>query len=263
MTPPKPNIDMPNPTVGLFVSCIVDVLYPKVGLATEKLLVSQGVEVVFPQEQTCCGQPAFNAGQQKDSLALAKNFLNTFAPMIEEGEISSIVVPSGSCAAMIKHSYAAIIEKYPSEEMTRQHQTIEHNTYELSEYLVEVLGVEITPSHTPLENVAYHPCCHLLRDLKIDQQPRQLLEKLTDNKLLNLPEAETCCGFGGLFSLWNEEISVEMGLRKASNLKACGAELVAVSDAGCMTHLNGILIKEGHSSRAIHIAELIADNGLD
>ena len=183
--------------------------------------------------------------------------------MIEEGEISSIVVPSGSCAAMIKHSYAAIIEKYPSEEMTRQHQTIEHNTYELSEYLVEVLGVEITPSHTPLENVAYHPCCHLLRDLKIDQQPRQLLEKLTDNKLLNLPEAETCCGFGGLFSLWNEEISVEMGLRKASNLKACGAELVAVSDAGCMTHLNGILIKEGHSCRAIHIAELIADNGLD
>ena len=263
MTPPKPNIDMPNPTVGLFVSCIVDVLYPKVGLATEKLLVSQGVEVVFPQEQTCCGQPGFNAGQQKDSLALAKNFLNTFAPMIEEGEISSIVGPSGSCAAMIKHSYAAIIEKSPSEELTRQHQTIEHNTYELSEYLVEVLGVEITPSHTPLENVAYHPCCHLLRDLKIDQQPRQLLEKLTDNKLLNLPEAETCCGFGGLFSLWNEEISVEMGLRKASNLKACGAELVAVSDAGCMTHLNGILIKEGHSCRAIHIAELIADNGLD
>ena len=98
---------MPNPTVGLFVSCIVDVLYPKVGLATEKLLVSQGVEVVFPQEQTCCGQPAFNAGQQKDSLALAKNFLNTFAPMIEEGEISSIVVPSGSCACLLYTSDAA------------------------------------------------------------------------------------------------------------------------------------------------------------
>ncbi len=258
MTLPKPALNKSSPKVGLFVSCMVDVLYPQIGLSTTNLLVSQGVEVVFPEAQTCCGQPAFNAGQQKDSLALATNFLNIFAPMIEQNQISSVVVPSGSCVAMIKHSYGAIIEKYGSETLTLQHKVIKDNIYELSEYLVDVLGVRVHSSHFPQESIAYHPCCHLLRDLKIDRQPRQLLENLTDNNLLELPEAETCCGFGGLFSLWNEEISVEMGLRKAKNLKACGAKVVAVSDAGCMTHLNGIMIKEGQSCRAMHIAELLA-----
>ena len=249
--------------VGLFVSCIVDVLYPKVGLATTKLLAEQGVEVVFPENQTCCGQPAFNAGHQKDSFALATNFLNTFAPMLEQGEISSIVVPSGSCAAMVKHSYAALIEKNYTPSLAQKYAMVAENIYELSEYLVDILKIEISPPDQPQKNVTYHPCCHLLRDLKIDRQPRLLLKNYTNENLRSLPEDETCCGFGGLFSLWNEEISVEMGLRKARNLKECGAELVVVNDAGCMTHLNGILIKEGHSCRAIHIAELLTENGTD
>jgi len=256
----KLDIEKANITVGLFVSCMVDVLYPQVGVATAKLLADQGVDIVFPENQTCCGQPIFNAGQQEESYILAANFLEIFAPMLERKEISAIVIPSGSCAAMIKHSYSILVEKKQSDKLARQCKIVSENTYELSEYLVDVLGAKLPQRDSPLERLTYHPCCHLMRDLRVDQQPRQLLEAITDNKLLSLPEAETCCGFGGLFSLWNEELSVEMGLRKVKNLKACDAELVAVNDVGCMTHINGILIKQGRVCRAVHIAELLAES---
>ena len=260
MSHTKLDIEKANTTVGLFVSCMVDVLYPQVGVATVNLLADQGVDVVFPENQTCCGQPTFNAGQQDESYILAANFLDIFAPMLERKEISAIVVPSGSCAAMIKHSYSILAEKKQSTELAKKCAIVSKNTYELSEYLIDVLGVNPPQRDAPLEQLTYHPCCHLLRDLHVDRQPRQLLAAITDNKLLPLPEAETCCGFGGLFSLWNEELSVEMGLRKVKNLKACGAELVAVNDVGCMTHINGILIKQGSSCRAVHIAELLIKN---
>ena len=260
MNQSKTDTKKMNIRVGLFVSCIVDVLYPQVGLAAARLLADQGVEVVFPENQTCCGQPTFNAGHQKESYTLAANFLDIFAPLLERRDISAIVIPSGSCAAMIKHSYSTLIEKYPSEKQARQYAIVSENTYEFSEYLVDILGVELSPRDSLYERLTYHPCCHLMRDLQIDRQPRQLLEAITNNNLLPLTEAETCCGFGGLFSLWNDEISVEMGLRKVKHLKASGADLVVVNDVGCMTHLNGILIKQGHTCRAVHITELLAES---
>jgi len=240
---------IPRPKVALFVTCMVDVMYPRVGLAA----------VVFPEGQTCCGQPAFNAGHRKEATKLAANFLAVFGPLVESGEVDAVVAPSGSCTATVRHSFRVLMEEGATQQLRDWARLVGDHTHELSEYLVDVLGVEATGAEASC-TLTYHACCHLLRDLRVDRQPRTLLENLRGSDLIDLEEAEECCGFGGAFAVWNAEISTEMGLRKARHLDATGAEIVAVGDVGCMTHINGILVRRGHRCRAVHIAELLIDD---
>ncbi len=251
-----------RPRAALFVTCMVDTLYPAVGLAAVDLLERHGVEVLFPDEQTCCGQPAFNAGYREDARRMARHLLDVFYPLIDGGRIDAIVAPSGSCAAMVAHFYRILFEDTGSNEDRRRVARVSQATYELTQYLVDVLGVEEIGSRF-VGKLAYHPCCHLLRELRVDAQPRRLLAGIRDAELVDLPGADECCGFGGLFAIENAAISTAMGCRKARNLAACGAEFVAVNDVSCMTHLNGILKREGHRCRAVHIAEVLnpADAG--
>ncbi|MGD2153311.1 MAG: (Fe-S)-binding protein [Gemmatimonadales bacterium] len=244
-----------RPRVALFVTCMVDTLYPGVGMAAAELLDRHGVDVIFPRRQTCCGQPAYNAGYRKDARVMARHFIDVFWPLVDDGSIDAIVAPSGSCVAMVKLQYPILFEPTDEEYRWRAIQLGEV-TYELTQYLVDFLGVCDTGARFS-GKVAYHPSCHLLRELKIDAQPRRLLAALRDAEIVELQGADECCGFGGLFALKNAEISTAMGRRKARNLKASEADIVAMNDVSCMTHLNGILEREGYGCRAVHIAELL------
>jgi L-lactate dehydrogenase complex protein LldE len=235
---------------------MVDTLYPAVGLAATSLLEQHGAHVVFPPEQTCCGQPAFNAGYRSDAVKLARHFVTVFWPLLSRGEIQAIVAPSGSCVAMVRRYYDLLFEHAAAGDRDRANE-VSQATYELTEYLVDVLGVsEIDRRRSG--KLAYHACCHLLRELEVDAQPRRLLVGLREAEIVPLSGDVECCGFGGLFAIKNAEISTAMGRRKVQNILASGADVVAVNDVSCMTHLNGLLKREGCSCRAVHTAELLA-----
>ena len=259
MVHPTSLSDGSRPKVALFVTCMVDAMYPRVGMASVELLEQHGAEVVFPENQTCCGQPAFNAGHRKEARKLALSFLDVFGPLVEGGEVDAIVAPSGSCVATVKHSFHILLEDRVPEDIRERARLVGERTHELTEYLVDVLGVESTGARVT-RPITYHACCHLLRELEVDRQPRALLQSLQGGDFVELEEAEECCGFGGAFAVWNPEISTEMGQRKARHLDATGAELVAVGDVGCMAHINGVLVRGGHRCRAVHIAEILAGN---
>jgi L-lactate dehydrogenase complex protein LldE len=242
--------------VALFVTCMVDTLYPQVGLAATNLLERNGVQVLFPEAQTCCGQPAFNAGYRRDARSMAGHFLKVFAPLLERREVDAIVAPSGSCVAMVRHFYRVLFENADDDEERRRAESVGDATYELTEYLVDVLGVERTGALFDAK-CTYHPCCHLLRELGVDDQPRRLLAGVEGPGLADLHGADECCGFGGLFAVKNADLSTAMGRRKARNIENSGADYVVVNDVSCMTHLNGILKREGCRCRAIHIAEVL------
>ena len=248
LTPPR--------RVALFVTCMADMLYPSVGIAATELLERQGVEVFFPLEQTCCGQPAFNAGYRDEARVLARRFLQVFGPMVENGSVEAIVAPSGSCATMTSHFYDVLFEDSNERPLRQLAQRLASVTFELTEFLVDVLGV--TDTHARLEGtVTYHPCCHLLRELGVDEQPRKLLAAVEGAQVVELPDAVDCCGFGGLFAVKNAGISGAMGRRKADNLARSGADVVAMCDVSCMTHINGILSREKIACWAVHIAEIL------
>lgn len=252
----KKTFTTPPRRVALFVTCMVDMMYPEVGMATVELLERQGVEVVFPVEQTCCGQPAFNAGYRAEARQLAQRFVDIFWPLLQTGEVEAIVAPSGSCTTMTTHFYDALFEE-PAFAATRQQAAqVAAATFELTEFLVDVLGMEETGSRFR-GKVTYHACCHLLRELQIDRQPRTLLENMEHADFVELDGAEECCGFGGLFSIKNAPISTAMGQRKTQNLARSNADVVAMCDVSCMTHINGLLGRQAQRCRAIHIAEVL------
>lgn len=252
----KQTFSSPPRRVALFVTCMADMLYPSVGIAATELLERQGVEVVFPLEQTCCGQPAFNAGYRDEARVLARRFLQVFGPLVENGSVQAIVAPSGSCATMTSHFYDVLFEDSNERPLRQLAQRLAAVTFELTEFLVDVLGV--TDTHARLEGtVTYHPCCHLLREMGVDEQPRQLLANVEGAEIVELPDAVDCCGFGGLFAVKNAGISAAMGRRKADNLAKSGADVVAMCDVSCMTHINGILSREKINCRAVHIAEIL------
>jgi L-lactate dehydrogenase complex protein LldE len=235
---------------------MVDTLYPEVGLAAAEVLERHGVEVLFPYGQTCCGQPSFNAGYRSDARKLARHFLDVFWPLVDRKEVSAIVAPSGSCVSMVKRFYEVLFENTEYARERERARQVADVTYELTQYLVDVLGVDTTNAHFT-GRLTYHPCCHLLRELEVDAQPRRLLAAIKGAEMVELPGATECCGFGGLFALKNAPISAAMGRRKIENALTSGAEVVAVSDVSCMTHLNGLLKREGHACRAMHVAELL------
>jgi len=235
---------------------MVDTLYPEVGLASVDLLERHGATVVFPEQQTCCGQPAFNAGYRDEARRMAQHFLNVFGPLIENHQVDAIVAPSGSCVAMVKHFYEVLFAGSGQEKERQRVDDLSAVTYELTQYLVDILGVEDTAAEYD-GAITYHPCCHLLRELAIDTQPQQLLSTIDGAEIVQLQAEHECCGFGGLFALKNAGISTAMGQRKVECIVQSGADVVAVNDVSCMTHINGLLRKTEHECRAVHIAELL------
>jgi len=236
-------------TVQLFVTCIIDTLYPKTGEAVVRVLQKAGVEVSFPPGQTCCGQPAFNAGLRQQARKMAIQTIRAF-----EAYPGPVVVPSGSCASMIRHSYGELFADDPI--WLPRALALAERTYEFSEYLVDVLGV--TNLEAGFEGrMNYHSSCHLLRGLGVDRQPRTLLAAVRNAELVELPDTGDCCGFGGVFSIEHPEISAAMLDRKIANLEASGASIVVACDAGCVTNINGGLHRRHKSQRAVHIADIL------
>jgi L-lactate dehydrogenase complex protein LldE len=252
----KKHFDAPPRRVALFVTCMVDMIYPEVGLATVDLLERHGVEVVFPVGQTCCGQPAFNAGFRDEARVLARRFLDIFEPLLRGGQVDAIVAPSGSCATMTSHFYAVLFEDAAATQERERAERLAEATFELTEFLYDVLGVRATGSRFQ-GRVAYHDCCHALRELGIREQPRKLLDHVEQAEVVELAGADECCGFGGLFSIKNSAISTAMGRRKTRNLADSGADVVAMCDVSCLTHINGLLKRQAQRCRAVHIAEVL------
>jgi L-lactate dehydrogenase complex protein LldE len=252
----KKRFDTPPRRVALFVTCMVDMIYPEVGLATVDLLERHGVEVIFPVEQTCCGQPAFNAGFRDEARVLARRFLDIFEPLLRNGQVDAIVAPSGSCTAMTSHFYAVLFEGAATTQEYERAGRLAEATFELTEFLYDVLGVRETGSRFR-GRVTYHDCCHALRELGIREQPRKLLEHIAEAEVVELAGADECCGFGGLFSIKNSGISTAMGRRKTRNLADSGADVVAMCDVSCLTHINGLLQRQAQRCRAVHIAEVL------
>jgi L-lactate dehydrogenase complex protein LldE len=239
-------------TAQLFVTCLVDTFFPEVGEATVRLLRRCGVRVEFLRQQTCCGQPMFNAGLREEARKVAEHTLRVF-----EGAEGDIVMPSGSCAHMLRHNYAELFSQ--DEPRKKQTEQFARRTYELTEYLVDVLGV--TDCQAQWDGpIAYHPTCHLHRGLQVDRAPRLLLEQVRGAELRELPEAEDCCGFGGVFSVEHPELATEMLLRKVRNLESSGAPTLVVCDTGCLMHLQGGLRRSGASQNVVHIAEVLASS---
>jgi L-lactate dehydrogenase complex protein LldE len=236
--------------VALFVTCIVDMVFPDVGEASLEILERAGCSVAFPEAQTCCGQPAFNSGFHDDARAVARHFLETF-----DG-YDAIVTPSGSCATMVRHYYP---ELFKHDSLAEHAQRIAARTFELTEYLVDVLNRESlgTRMRTPAR-AAIHDACHGLRGLGISRQPRLLLEHVEGLTLIELAGHDQCCGFGGLFAVKMSAISGAMLGDKLGAINAADADFVITGDASCMMHMNGGLSRGASPKRVVHIAEVLA-----
>ena len=236
-----------NQSVQLFVTCLVDSLFPEVGVAVVEVLNSSGVEVQFPKNQTCCGQPAYNAGYSYEARRMARHTIELL-----EGTEGPIIIPSGSCAAMIRHGYTELFSDEP--EWHSGAARIAKRTFEFSEFLADERGpFESESSHSGA--LAYHPSCHLLRGLGVEKQPLSLLNQL-DVEVFAL-EAE-CCGFGGLFAIEQPEISTEMLRRKLNEIEKAGAQTVVGCDVSCLMQIEGGLRKENADIRCSHLAQVLA-----
>lgn len=235
--------------VALFVTCIVDQLYPSIGLAAARLLEAQGIEVVVPRGQTCCGQMGFNAGYRDEARAVASYTLNLL-----DGDYD-VVLPSGSCGAMMRHLYHEVFagtrQEHEAEALTKR-------TYELTEYLVDVLGV--TNLGARFEGtLTYHDACHGMRFMGLGKQARILLENVEGATLVPLSGCDECCGFGGFFAVKQASISEAMLDRKLAQIAATNADLLITGDASCMTQIAGGLSRAGSPIRARHVAEVLAN----
>lgn len=257
----RKEFDRPPTRVALFVTCMVDMLYPQVGMSTVELLERQGVEVFFPEEQTCCGQMAFNGGYRDEARILARRYLDIFEPLVRSGRVDAVVAPGGSCTTMVNHFYPVLFESNADSAERERAEFLAEATFELTEFLVDVLG--LTDLNARFNGkLAYHRSCHLLRELQVDEQPNVLLEHVEGLERVPLKGDDECCGFGGLFAIKNAPISTAMGERKVVNIVESGADLVTLCDVSCMTHINGLLSRQGQDVRAVHIAEVL-NNHID
>lgn len=253
MTQNKPgqgNGQLPK-RVRLFVTCLVDHLSPAVGDAVVTVLERLGLEVEVPLGQTCCGQPAFNGGFWQDSRQMARHTIK-----ILETDDSPIVVPSGSCADMMIHHYPDLFKDEPA--WQERAQRVAAMTYEFSQFLVDVLGVVDVGAQFK-GKLTYHPSCHLSRGLGVTRQPRTLLAHIKAAEIVPLPEADQCCGFGGLFSVKFPAISEDMLNKKVGTVDEAQADHVVGCDLSCLMHINARLHREGKPTQAVHLAQLLAN----
>ncbi|MBX5494413.1 MAG: (Fe-S)-binding protein [Bryobacteraceae bacterium] len=238
-----------GPRVALFVTCIVDQLFPRVGLAMADVLERIGCEVDFPEAQTCCGQPAFNSGYRAEARDVARHFLSVF----EQAEY--IVVPSGSCTSMISHHYAELFRKEP--EWLDRARAVGSRVVEFSTFLTEVVKVEDVGARLDAV-VTYHDSCHALRELSVKSGPRRLLGRVRGLTLKEMDRAEECCGFGGTFSVKFAETSGGMVRTKVDSILRTGAEIVVSIDSSCLMQLQGALARANAPVRTMHLAEVLA-----
>jgi L-lactate dehydrogenase complex protein LldE len=235
------------PSVALFVTCVVDSVTPDVGVDAVRLLEAAGCTVEFPAAQTCCGQPALNTGEPEAAARLARHFVDVFEPF------DAVVAPSGSCAAMPHHWYARILSGADAERGA----AVAAKTYELSQYLVDVLGIEDLGARIDA-TVTIHDSCHLLRMLGVREPVRRLLHA-AGATVVEMADAEVCCGFGGTFSIKHDEIAAPMADDKLGNAAATGAAYLVAGDSGCLLHLTGRQRRVGTPGPApIHFASLLA-----
>ncbi len=235
--------------VSLFVTCIVDQLFPRVGMAMAEVLERAGWQVDFPEAQTCCGQPAFNTGYRAEARQVARHFFDVFR------DAEHIVVPSGSCASMITHHFTELFQKDAAARAAAQ--ALAPRVREFSQFLIEVAAVEDVGARFE-DIVTYHDSCHALRDLGIKDGPRRLLARVQGLELREMDKAEECCGFGGTFSVKFPEVSGGMVQTKIESILRTGARTVVSIDSSCLMQIQGALHRAGLPLRTMHLAEVLA-----
>ena len=235
--------------IALFVTCLADTMFPAAAKATVQLLERLGHEVVFPESQTCCGQMHINTGYQSEALPLVRRHVRAFSPY------DVIVAPSGSCVGSVRHQHAMVAGA--DARLAARAAAVASRTYELSELLVDVLGVEDVGAYYP-HRVTYHPTCHSLRVLRVGDKPLRLLRNVRGLTLVDLPAAEQCCGFGGTFAVKNADTSTAMLADKMRHVLDTGADVCTAGDASCLMHIGGGLSRLRTGVRTVHLAEILA-----
>lgn len=240
--------------VAIMSTCLVDAVTPDVGKALVKLLRQLGVSVDVPSQQTCCGQMHTNSGYPDLAMPLVRNFVATF-----EG-FDAVVVPSGSCTGSVRHQHSLVATMNNDDELAQRARALAARTYELSEFIVDLLGIVDVGAYFP-HVVTYHPTCHSLRVVGVRDRPLDLLRHVAGLRLVELPDAESCCGFGGTFALKNSAVSTAMLADKVAAIAQTNATVCAVGDTSCLLHINGGLTRMcGNRARTIHLAEILASS---
>lgn len=237
---------------SLFIPCIVDLFLPEIGEATVQVLRRLGVDPQYHEAQTCCGQPAMNAGYRDQAKKAAKHFIDVF------GDDDVIVSPSGSCVCMVKHHYPQLLCDEPV--WLRRAEEVSKRIYELSQYIVDILGIEDVGA-TFKGKVTYHESCHILRGLGVSDQPKRLIRKTNGVEFIPLPLADMCCGFGGEFAEAYDYISEEMVKEKAVSYLESGADLLVLCEPGCLLNIGGYLSRNHPEKKVLHIASFLAGTG--
>jgi L-lactate dehydrogenase complex protein LldE len=237
--------------VALFSTCLVDGLFPDVGKATVALLRRLGHEVDLPPSQTCCGQMHVNTGYPGEALPLVRNYVETFK------DYEAVVVPSGSCTGSIRHQHAEVAERFGDAKLAARALAVAERTHELSQFLVDILGVTDVGAYYP-HRVTYHPTCHSLRMLRVGDRPYLLLREVRGLELVELPNAESCCGFGGTFALKNGEVSTAMLADKMRAVQDTRSDVCTAGDSSCLMHIGGGLARLRAGTRTVHLAEILA-----
>ncbi|MGQ0840598.1 (Fe-S)-binding protein [Actinokineospora sp.] len=240
--------------IGLFVTCFNDTVFPESARAVVRVLERLGHQVVFPPAQTCCGQLHFNTGYQRECVPLVRKFVTDFAGL------DHVVSPSASCVAMVREYHARVAEVSGDAGLARAVAETAPRVLEFTELLVDVLGMTDVGAAFP-HRVTYHPTCHGLRVLDLGDRPTLLLRAVRGLRLLDLPGARECCGFGGTFALKNADTSVAMGADKARHVVETGAEVLAAVDNSCLMHVGGLLSRQRAGVRVMHVAEILAEEG--
>ena len=239
--------------IALFVTCLADGLFPAAAKATVHLLRRLGHEVVFPADQTCCGQMHTNTGYLREALPLVRHHVDAFS----RDDFDVAVAPSGSCVGSVRHQHAMVARRFGDDALATRAEELSSRTYELSELLVDVLGVTDVGAHFP-HRVTYHPTCHSLRLLRVGDKPATLLRAVDGLELVELPRAQSCCGFGGTFSVKNADTSAAMLADKIDDVHATGASVCTAGDSSCLMHIGGGLSRGGSDVATVHLAEVLA-----
>jgi Fe-S oxidoreductase len=237
--------------VALMVTCVNDAMFPETGQAVVRLLRRLGVHVEFPEAQTCCAQPMVNTGYLDEAVPVVRTFLKAFRGY------DAIVTPSGSCVGSVRYQHALVARRSGDPVMEADVAETAPRVHELTEFLVDVLGVTDVGAYFP-HAVTYHPTCHSLRMLGVGDRPRRLLEQVRGLRLVDLPSAEQCCGFGGTFAVKNADTSVAIGADKARHVQSTGAEVLVAGDSSCLMHVGGLLSRQRAGVRVMHLAEVLA-----
>ena len=239
--PQKPD------SVYYFGTCLIDLIYPQAGMAGIRLIQREGVEVIFPQKQTCCGQPAFNAGHQREASAVAALQVELFPKVIP------IIFPSGSCGGMIRKHYPRLFVNHP---LQNEAESVASRTFELTEFLVHVLKIKLEDQGEPI-NISWKTSCHAKREMRIENEPKDLLQQLKNVRLMELKREDECCGFGGTFAIKEPHISAAMVKDKIEDIRQTGAKCLIGADCGCLLNISGAMKHSGIKTDHQHIAEFI------